>query len=235
MKHMGEARRSVERQDWMNEDSINPLTDILIFNGIGDPGAKARQLEAYAHLLRKHRSWAKLVSSSLEQEYPSLIADSLAVVGLVGCKGSKEVADIGAGGGLLGIPCAIACPRWHVTLIEASSRKSAFLGEVAGALGLENVSIENRRAESLDAEAAFDLALSRAAGRLIDVAPTALGMLSTGGRYIAVKASDPAEEIDTAGPSVARSGGRLAEVRDARYPTSLGMRGRASLVVIEKL
>ena len=54
------------------------------------------------------------------------LLDSLSVLGeLSKCAGA--LADIGSGGGLPGIPIAIAEPARHVTLNDSSEKKGAFL------------------------------------------------------------------------------------------------------------
>lgn len=219
----------------VEDKQIDLIKTALVYNGVSEPDDKARKLGSYLVMLERHRDWGKLVSRSLPGAEAILVADSLAVVQVIECEAPAKVAEIGAGGGLLGIACAIACPSWHITLIESSSRKAAFLVEVAGALDLGNVRVENARAETLDAPGSFDIVLSRAAGKLRDLAPVALDMLSPRGRYIALKASDPSREIADAEPVLAEASGRLVEAVSARYPDSLGVQRRASLVVIEKL
>jgi 16S rRNA (guanine527-N7)-methyltransferase len=46
-----------------------------------------------------------------------------------------KIADIGSGAGLPIIPCLIARPDLHVTLIESSQKKSVFLREALNASG----------------------------------------------------------------------------------------------------
>ena len=54
-----------------------------------------------------------------------------------------EIADIGSGAGLPGIPLAILFPHCRFTLIERSERRSGFLCHVTAVLGLHNVSVLN--------------------------------------------------------------------------------------------
>src|SRR6185503_20249093 len=55
-----------------------------------------------------------------------------------------KIADIGSGAGLPIIPCLIARPDLHATLIESSQKKSVFLREVMNQLGLEASVIAKR-------------------------------------------------------------------------------------------
>jgi 16S rRNA (guanine527-N7)-methyltransferase len=72
-----------------------------------------------------------------------LVLESLALLPLV-AEGEGEVADLGSGAGVPGIPLAAALPKVHFTLYERSARKAGFLRIAVGALGLENVEVDAR-------------------------------------------------------------------------------------------
>jgi 16S rRNA (guanine(527)-N(7))-methyltransferase RsmG len=67
------------------------------------------------------------------------LLDSLAVLPQLG--NAKRLADIGSGGGLPGIPLAIARPDLQVALVESNQKKSAFQQQAKIELGLANVSV----------------------------------------------------------------------------------------------
>lgn len=73
-----------------------------------------------------------------------------------------EIADVGTGAGLPGLPLAITEPDRHFTLIESRAKRVHFLRHVVGELGLDNVSVEHSRAEDLPAGACFATVLARA-------------------------------------------------------------------------
>ena len=54
---------------------------------------------------------------------------------------NARVADIGSGGGLPIIPCLIARPDLHATLIDSSQKKSVFLREALNAIDRSNSAI----------------------------------------------------------------------------------------------
>jgi len=213
------------------EEEKKRLEEILRFQGIEEAGAKSKKLFLYKGMLEDKRKWACLVSRGLASQYETVVADSVALAGQLENSTKMEVADFGAGGGLLGLVLAIVCPAWNVTLIEASSRKAAFLAEAAGELNLANVEIENARAESLVGKQEFDMVVSRAAGKLKELAPVAFALLKQGGRYVALKAAQVEDEIAEARAENIRG----IEVLKAQYPLSHGVAGRASIVVIKKL
>jgi len=73
---------------------------------------------------------------------------------------ASRVADLGSGAGFPGIPIRIWAPNVALTLIESNYRKVAFLREVARALILTDIDIQNVRAETLPA-ATFDVVTLR--------------------------------------------------------------------------
>lgn len=73
-----------------------------------------------------------------------------------------RIADVGTGGGLPGIPLAIAAPTRHFTLIESRAKRVAFLRHATAALGLDNALVAHGRAEDLPVEQPFDTVLARA-------------------------------------------------------------------------
>jgi 16S rRNA (guanine527-N7)-methyltransferase len=108
--------------------------------------------------------------------------------------------DLGSGGGFPGIPLRIALPGLHLSLIEASRKKSSFLSHVVRALRLDGVDVIRERVEGLTAGEAlagrFDTLISRAAFKLPDLIRTASFFLKPGGQLIAMKGSDPQDEME---------------------------------------
>lgn len=210
------------------------LEEAVSFYGFAEESIKAEKLSAYLGLLEEMRLWGGLVSRGLKDRLLGAVCESLAVAAaLERVEGS--IADIGSGGGLLGIPIAVAIPGSAITLIESLSRKAAFLAEAAGRLQLGNVRVDRSRTEELLGKVEFVATVSRAAGKLESIAPSALGLLSTGGVYIALKSTRLEDEIAAARPSIERAGGQFLDARAVVYPPSAEGRGGASLVVIEKL
>jgi len=117
----------------------------------------------------------------------------------------SRVADVGSGGGVPGIPLAIAMPRLRFTLIEATGKKAAFLRAVRDRLTLENVEIVGERAETLGQDRgartragtetqregghreAFDAVVARAVGNMAVVAELTVPLCAQGGRVALIK------------------------------------------------
>ena len=115
---------------------------------------------------------------------------------LVPWTGIGRVIDIGSGGGLPAVPMAIAMPQVRFTLLEANTRKCAFLERVAATLNLKNVAVAHGRAEELGHRPAlreqFDRAISRAAAPPAVLLELALPFVRPGGDLVAqVSPVDP--------------------------------------------
>jgi len=106
-----------------------------------------------------------------------------------------KIADIGSGGGLPGIPLAVAFPQFNFFLVERMAKRCAFLENCAAILGLKNVTVWNKEAEKVPAES-FDISVFRAFRPLDEkMIKTLLSLTKTGGFLAAYKAK--AENIKT--------------------------------------
>jgi 16S rRNA (guanine527-N7)-methyltransferase len=92
-----------------------------------------------------------------------------------------RVADLGSGAGFPGVPIKLWAPNISLTLIESNQKKAAFLRELARALTLTDINIQNARAETLP-PSTFDLVTLRAVERLPKVLPVAANLLAPAGR-----------------------------------------------------
>ncbi|MCC6422699.1 MAG: 16S rRNA (guanine(527)-N(7))-methyltransferase RsmG [Phycisphaerales bacterium] len=128
------------------------------------------------------------------------IADALTVLPFLPA-GALRVVDVGAGGGVPGIPLAIARPDISVVLVEATRKKATFLSETAGELGLNNVRVIAQRAEEVAAgtmRESFDIAVARAVGELVWLAEWCVPLVKVGGSVLAMKGPRVVDEIPAA-------------------------------------
>ncbi|MDI1480180.1 16S rRNA (guanine(527)-N(7))-methyltransferase RsmG [Polyangium sp. y55x31] len=125
--------------------------------------------------------------------------DALTLVPLLGdASAGARLVDVGSGGGLPGIPIAIARPDLQVTLVEATQKKAAFLSAVVAALGLLNVTVRAERAEQLAAgelRGGFDVVTARAVARLNLLVPLTAPFAKPGGLVLLVKGQRAEEEL----------------------------------------
>lgn len=158
------------------------------------------------------------------------ILDSLTLVPILEPLAPASLADLGSGGGLPGIPLAIMLPTTAITLIEATGKKAAFLGQCAERLGLANIEVVADRAElygrrGQPGRERFDVVTARAVGRLLVLAELACPLLRPGGVLCAIKGERATEEIDETQPALAAL--RLELLETIETPTG-------TLVLLEK-
>lgn len=141
-----------------------------------------------------------------------------------------RVVDVGCGAGFPGVPLALLT-RGRFTLLDSLKKRILWLTEICDALPIENAEAVHARAEEFGHRGEYDLAASRAVARLNVLAELSMPLVRTGGRFIAMKADDCAEEVEEARRAIALLGGEIEEVRAYTVPrTDL----RRRLVIIRK-
>ena len=149
-------------------------------------------LLAYLALLGKwNRTYNLTAIHEPERMLTHHLLDSLAVLPHVG---EGPLLDVGSGGGLPGIPLAIARPGLAVTLIDASQKKCGFMQQAAIELKLPNVKVLHGRVEALPASAYGQIA-SRAFSDLSEFVRLTRALLAPGGHWLAMKGVLPHEEL----------------------------------------
>jgi 16S rRNA (guanine527-N7)-methyltransferase len=134
----------------------------------------------------------------------------------------SHVLDVGSGGGLPGIPIAIARPDLRITLLEATQKKAGFLSAVCKKLALDNVSVVSERAEDLqDSEftRAFDVVTARAVARISKLLGFTVPFVKPKGRLLFIKGQRADEEL-------AEAKGALRRFRCTHLRTVVGPTGR---------
>ncbi|HRW72541.1 16S rRNA (guanine(527)-N(7))-methyltransferase RsmG [Ottowia sp.] len=166
--------------------------------GLNPTEGQLDQLLAYVDLLAR---WNKVYNLTAVREPAEMLThhllDSLAVIGplrrqTVGR--STRLLDVGSGGGLPGVVIAICCPEIEVSCVDAVAKKTAFIQQVAGTLGLPGLRSVHARVENLVER--FDVVTSRAFATLADFTTWSVGALAEDGVWMAMKGRTPQEEID---------------------------------------
>jgi 16S rRNA (guanine527-N7)-methyltransferase len=107
-----------------------------------------------------------------------------------------ELADVGSGAGLPGLPIAIARPDITVFLIEPLLRRVVWLREIVLQLGLSNVEIIRSRANAVaETQRTFDVVTARAVAPLPALLDLCLPLVRAGGEFLAMKGDSAAEEL----------------------------------------
>jgi 16S rRNA (guanine527-N7)-methyltransferase len=180
------------------------LTEGLASLHLDLPQEAPEQLLRYLALLQK---WNRTYNLTAIREPGRLVThhllDCLAAVPHVP---AGHLVDIGSGGGLPGVPIAIAHPDQPVTLLDSNHKKGAFLKQVAIECGLRNVEVQVGRAEEYHPAARFDVAVSRAFSDLSGFVDAARGLVKPSGDLAAMKGVYPDEELASlpAGVAVVR-------------------------------
>ncbi len=137
------------------------------------------------------------------------IGDSLTVLPFLP-PGEHTLADVGTGGGVPGIPLAIARPDVRVTLIEATKKKAAFLQQAVTELGLTNVRIAAERAEEAATggrRESFDIVVARAVATMEWLAEWCLPLARKGGKVLCLKGPKANDELPDARKAIKLGGG----------------------------
>lgn len=164
------------------------------------------QLLAYAEEFRKWNRIHNLSAIDAKEEFISLhLLDSLAVAQPLAVNINKHFvedaslvfADLGAGGGLPGVPLAIIFPKWRFVLVEAVKKKAAFLQHIKGKLRLENLEVVGDRIENLAQERPnfADATISRAFSELKNFVELSKDLLKPSGLIFAMKSQKAEEEL----------------------------------------
>jgi 16S rRNA (guanine527-N7)-methyltransferase len=198
--------------------------------GIELDDAAFNRLDRYRELLLAANEQFNLTRiTTPEQIELRLFADSLALLPMVPPE-ARSLLDIGSGGGVPGLPLAIARPELRVVLLDATAKKVRFLEATARELGLENVVAVHGRAEELARDRQhrerYDVVTARAVARLVTLVELALPFLVVGGRALLPKGSAAADELTEARYATGMLGGSAASPIDAIAGTRV--------VVIEK-
>jgi len=169
------------------------LTAGIAALGLALPAGAEAKLLAYLALLEK---WNRVYNLTAVRDAERMVShhllDSLAALPFFQ---GEAVLDVGSGGGLPGIPLAIARPELQVTLIDSIAKKTAFLLQAKAELGLHNLKVVTGRVEDFRPEARFDVITSRAFSDLKEFVTLTRHLLKPAGCWLAMKGLVPHEEI----------------------------------------
>jgi len=212
---VGASPPDATEERWAPADLVG-LADEL---GVALTLEQAERLARYTHLLLRWNRVHNLTAIQRpEQALSHHLLDSLSILPTLlrltqGQPG--RVIDVGSGGGLPGIPIAVAAPQFEVTLIDRVQKKIAFLQQAKTELGLFNLQPVHGRVEDYNA-APFDLVVARAFSSLVQLVRSTRRLIAADGHWCAMKGAVPAEEL--AALAQLKIGARLTATIKLRVP-----------------
>lgn len=159
-------------------------------------GPALEQAHSYAQMLAGAGVERGLLGPrEVDRVWDRHVLNSAVVAELLGP--DEQIADIGSGAGLPGIPLALARPDVRVTLIEPLLRRSDFLREVIDELGIDCTVVRGRAEDRAvrDEVGKIDAVVSRAVASLDKLTIWSSPLLRPGGRMLAIKGERAEDEI----------------------------------------
>jgi len=174
--------------------TISELSQGLEQIGLDLSAKQLGSLDDYLTLLAK---WNRTYNLTAVREEARMVSyhlfDSLTLVPHL--NGGTRLLDVGSGGGMPGIPAAIARPDLHVVLLDSNHKKTTFLRQAVIELKLPNVEVVTDRVELYQPEEKFDRITSRAFAELAEFVKLTRHLLAPDGQFVAMKGVYPYEEI----------------------------------------
>lgn len=135
------------------------------------PDLTEEQKRQFAALYDLYTDWNSKINvisrKDIENLYERHVLHSLGIAKVIRFKPGTKVMDLGTGGGFPGIPLAILFPEVQFHLVDSIGKKVRVATEIAGSIGLKNVTTRHARAE--EEKQLFDFVVSRAVMPLTDL------------------------------------------------------------------
>ena len=197
--------------------SDQPLAQALVLGltelGLSLNQHQQRQLLDYLAELHK---WNRAYNLSAVRDPQAMLyrhlLDSLSVLPQVAAKAPRRLIDVGTGGGLPGLPLAIALPDTQVSLLDSNGKKCRFLFHIKTRLGLDNVTVIQDRSQAHRPDSGYDLVISRAFASLADILVASAHLVAKDGVIFAMKGVYPEQELAEVGHQVDLIGSHSLQV-----------------------
>ena len=194
----------VEQQDQWKEVLIEGASALSL-------QLKAHHLQAFTTYLEQLMRWnRKFNLTAIRDEKEVVIKhflDSLACSKALDQTKESPLLDIGSGAGFPGLPLKILHPYIHLTLIDPSQKKTAFLQHIIGLLDIHQATVLSERIQDIDRMPEYHRKFSYIVTRALNVThlfPSIRRLLAEQGQLILCRAK-PLENLDMrSGLSIAK-------------------------------
>ncbi|MCH1431208.1 MAG: 16S rRNA (guanine(527)-N(7))-methyltransferase RsmG [Flavobacteriaceae bacterium] len=137
------------------------------------PELTVLQKEQFEKLYGLYLEWNTKINvisrKDMDAFYERHVLHSLGIAKVISFQPNTHILDVGTGGGFPGIPLAILFPEVQFELIDSIGKKVKVVQEVSHALGLQNSSAQQLRAEAFTGK--VDFVVSRAVTRMESFVP----------------------------------------------------------------
>lgn len=185
----------------------------LLRSWAGDFGLKLREdhIRAFSVFLSELEFWGKKINltglSSRERIVKELLLDSIIPASFLPDMG--DLLDVGSGAGFPSIPLKILKPTLRFYLVEARSKRVAFLKEVIRKIPLSDVSVFRGRMEAsgeLLSVEGYDTITARALAPLKETLTRCVPYLRTGGVMVTFLGTQAQEEVKRSSMEIEKYG-----------------------------
>ena len=137
------------------------------------PELTVLQKEQFEKLYGLYLEWNAKINvisrKDMDAFYERHVLHSLGIAKVISFQPNTHILDVGTGGGFPGIPLAILFPEVQFELIDSIGKKVKVVKEVSQALGLQNSSAQQLRAEAFTGK--VDFVVSRAVTQMESFVP----------------------------------------------------------------
>ena len=134
------------------------------------PDLTATQKKQFEQLTALYSEWNAKINvisrKDIDQLLERHVLHSLAIAKIQPFLSGSHILDVGTGGGFPGIPLAILFPEVSFRLVDVIAKKIKVVQAVVDALGLQNVTAEQKRAGTFPEK--YDFIVSRAVTNMPD-------------------------------------------------------------------
>lgn len=135
------------------------------------PTLSQQQRQQFAMLYGLYEEWNAKINVISRKDIGNLyerhVLHSLGIAKVINFTPGTRIMDLGCGGGFPGIPLAIMFPECTFHLVDSIGKKVKVAGEVAQAIGLQNVNFSHARGEDIHDK--YDFIVTRAVMPLTDL------------------------------------------------------------------